>query len=151
MDLVRREGKNPVEGLVGIRNVAISVLPLFAMCDRRDIGGIVESSNTGSTTMFLYDRFDGGLGFVEQGYHRFDELMRGCLELVEECGCEEGCPSCVGLPVLRPPIQQDPDAQGGWPIPDKESARLLLRALVGGISPEAPQRAVGSGGRRSQG
>jgi DEAD/DEAH box helicase domain-containing protein len=130
MAAVREGGRNPVEGLVGIRNMAISVLPLFAMCDRRDIGGIVESSNTGAPTMFLYDRYEGGLGFVEQGYRSFDELLRGCLELVEDCGCEEGCPSCVGLPVLRPPIQQDPDAQGGWPIPDKESARLLLRAMV---------------------
>ena len=127
---IRKVGRNPVEGLVGIRNMAISVLPLFSMCDRRDIGGIVESSNTGSPTMFLYDRFDGGLGFAETGYHRIEDLLRGCLELVRECDCEDGCPSCVGLPILRPPIQQDPDAGGSWPIPDKESARLLLEALL---------------------
>ena len=65
-DEVRAAGKNPVEGLVGIRNVAISVLPLFSMCDRRDVGGIVASSNTGAPTMFLYDRFEGGLGFVDR-------------------------------------------------------------------------------------
>ena len=127
---VARMGLRAVEGLVGIRNMAISVLPLFSMCDRRDIGGIVESSNTGSPTMFLYDRFEGGLGFAETGYHRIEELLRGCLELVRECDCEDGCPSCVGLPILRPPIQQDPDAGGSWPIPDKESARLLLEALL---------------------
>lgn len=149
MAAVRKQGKNPVEGLVGIRNMAISVLPLFAMCDRRDIGGIVESSNTGAPTMFLYDRYEGGLGFVEQGYHRFEELMRGCLDLVEECPCEEGCPSCVGLPVLRPPVQQDPDAQGGWPIPDKESARLLLRLIVGGTTREECRPEAGSDTRRS--
>ncbi|MFH1502824.1 MAG: DEAD/DEAH box helicase [Candidatus Eisenbacteria bacterium] len=130
MDEVRSHGRNPVEGLVGARNVAISVLPLFSMCDRRDIGGIVESSNTGSPTMFLYDRFDGGLGFVETGYRNIEDLLRGCLDLISECDCEEGCPSCVGLPILRPPIQQDPDAGGGWPIPDKESARLLLQAML---------------------
>jgi DEAD/DEAH box helicase domain-containing protein len=149
MAAVRERKKNPVEGLVGIRNMAISVLPLFAMCDRRDIGGIVESSNTGAPTMFLYDRYEGGLGFVEQGYRRFDELLKGCLDLVEECPCEDGCPSCVGLPVLRPPVQQDPDAQGGWPIPDKESARLLLRAALGGPTPEGPRTGPGSGVRRS--
>ena len=130
MDEVRGQGKNPVEGLVGIRNVAISVLPLFSMCDRRDVGGIVESSNTGSPTMFLYDRFEGGLGFVETGYRMIGDLLRGCLELVEECDCADGCPSCVGLPVLRPPIQQDPEVGGTWPIPDKESARLLLNAML---------------------
>jgi len=131
MSEVRARGKNPVEGLVGIRNMAISVLPLFSMCDRRDIGGIVESSNVGSPAMFLYDRFEGGLGFVEAGYRSIEELMRGCLDLVRQCDCDDGCPSCVGLPILRPPIQQDPDAMGAWPIPDKESARLLLEAMLG--------------------
>lgn len=130
MDEVRAAGLNPVEGLVGVRNIAISVLPLFSMCDRRDIGGIVDSSNTGLPTMFIYDRFEGGLGFAERGYNRIDELLRGCLELVSECGCEDGCPSCVGLPILRPAIHQDPDAGGAWPIPDKESARLLLTKLL---------------------
>jgi len=130
MDEVRMAGLNPVEGLVGIRNIAISVLPLFSMCDRRDIGGIVDSSNTGLPTMFIYDRFEGGLGFAERGFNRIDELLRGCLELVSECGCEDGCPSCVGLPILRPAIHQDPDAGGAWPIPDKESARLLLEKLL---------------------
>jgi DEAD/DEAH box helicase domain-containing protein len=130
MNELRAAGRNPVEGLVGIRNMAISVLPLFSMCDRRDIGGIVDSSNTGSPTMFLYDRYDGGLGFVETGYRMIEELLGSCLELVNECDCEDGCPSCVGLPILRPAIQQDPDAQGSWPIPDKESARLLLTAML---------------------
>jgi DEAD/DEAH box helicase domain-containing protein len=131
MNEIRAMGRNPVEGLVGIRNMAISVLPLFSMCDRRDIGGIVDSSNTGSPTMFLYDRYEGGLGFAETGYHRIEELLRGCLELVNECGCEDGCPSCVGLPVLRPAIQQDQEGfASGWPIPDKESARLLLEAVL---------------------
>ena len=130
MDEVREAGMNPVEGLVGIRNIAISVLPLFSMCDRRDIGGIVDSSNTGLPTMFIYDRFEGGLGFAERGFNRIDELLRGSLELVSECGCEDGCPSCVGLPILRPAIHQDPDTGGAWPIPDKESARLLLTKLL---------------------
>jgi len=131
MHEIREMGRNPVEGLVGIRNMAISVLPLFSMCDRRDIGGIVDSSNTGSPTMFLYDRYEGGLGFAETGYHAIEELMRGCLELVSECECETGCPSCVGLPVLRPAIQQDQEGHAGaWPIPDKESARLLLEAML---------------------
>jgi len=130
MDEVRAAGLNPVEGLVGIRNIAISVLPLFSMCDRRDIGGIVDSSNTGLPTMFIYDRFEGGLGFAERGFNRIDELLRGSLELVSECSCEDGCPSCVGLPILRPAIHQDPDTGGAWPIPDKESARLLLTKLL---------------------
>jgi DEAD/DEAH box helicase domain-containing protein len=128
---VREYGRNPVEGLVGIRNVAVHVLPLFAMCDKQDIGGIVDSSNTGTPTVFLYDRYSGGLGYSEKGYDMIEELLESCLALIHECPCEDGCPSCVGIPILRPPIHTDPDAGGGFPIPDKEAALVLLHELLG--------------------
>ena len=128
---VREYDRNPVEGLVGIRNVAVHVLPLFAMCDKQDIGGIVDSSNTGTPTVFLYDRYSGGLGYAEKGYDMIDELLESCLTLIHECPCEDGCPSCVGIPIIRPPIHVDPDAGGGYPIPDKEAALVLLHDLLG--------------------
>jgi DEAD/DEAH box helicase domain-containing protein len=128
---VRRAGRNPVEGLVGIRNMIVHVLPLFAMCDKQDIGGIVDSSNTGTPTIFIYDRYPGGLGFAEKGFEMAEEVLRACLRMVEECGCEDGCPSCVGIPVLRPAIHQDPDIFGAFPIPDKSAALLLLKGMVG--------------------
>lgn len=128
---IQMQGRNPVEGLMGIRNLAVHVLPLFAMCDKQDIGGIVDSSNTGVPTMFIYDRYAGGLGFAERAYQIAEELMRTCLDVLRECGCEEGCPSCVGLPVLRPPIHTDPDVFGAFPIPDKAAARIMLNAMVG--------------------
>jgi DEAD/DEAH box helicase domain-containing protein len=124
-------GRNPVEGLSGLRNLLITIVPLLSMCDRADIGGILDSSNFGAPHLFLYDRYPGGLGFVEQGYRRFEEALRAARALLEECECECGCPACVGLPVLRPAQQQDPDVMGGWPIPDKETTRILLRALLG--------------------
>jgi DEAD/DEAH box helicase domain-containing protein len=127
---VKSFGKNPVEGLVGIRNLLISVVPLWAMCDRADIGGVVDSRNTGKPTVFLYDRFPGGLGFVEHAFRRPGEVMEAARQLVNECECDSGCPSCVGLPVLRPAQHQDPDAGGAWPIPDKEAAHLILDALL---------------------
>ncbi|MBZ0269927.1 DEAD/DEAH box helicase, partial [bacterium] len=105
---VKSLGKNPVEGLVGIRNLLISVVPLWAMCDRADIGGVVDSKNTGKPTVFLYDRFPGGLGFVEHAFRRPGEVMEAARQLVSECECDGGCPSCVGLPVLRPAQHQDP-------------------------------------------
>ncbi len=128
---IKRQGKNPVEGLVGLRNVLINILPLFVMCDRQDMGGIVESSNTGRPTIFLYDRFKGGLGFCEKAYALLPEILRGALELIEECPCVEGCPSCVGLPILRPAQHQDPDPGHGYPIPDKEASKILLRHILG--------------------
>ena len=128
---VRAQGRDPVEGLNGIRNVAVHVLTLLAMCDRCDLGGIVDSSNLGIPTIFLYDRYPGGLGFVEKGYELMPALVEGCLRLVQECGCEQGCPSCVGSPVTRPAQHADPDLGTGYPIPDKEAALVILHHLLG--------------------
>ena len=129
--LVGSYGLKPIEGLAGIRNVAVNMLPLIAMCDRLDVGGIVDSSNFGAPTMFLYDRYPGGLGFAEKGYELFQSLLGECLGTIERCPCEEGCPSCVGLPVTQPAQQIDPDLGRGYPIPDKEAALVLLHCLLG--------------------
>jgi DEAD/DEAH box helicase domain-containing protein len=133
--VVRSAGRNPVDALVGVRNSAVHLLPMLAMCDKQDLGGIVDTANTGSPALFLYDRYAGGLGFAEQGCEQIERLMRSCLALIRECPCAEGCPSCVGIPILRPPIHTDPDAGGGFPIPDKEGARLLLEAMLAGPEP----------------
>ena len=127
---VRAAGQNPSEGLIGIRNAAVHLLPLYAMCDKADIGGMINSMNTGVPALFLYDRYSGGLGFAETAYDRLDELMEACLQLIHECDCRDGCPSCVGVPILRPAIHADPDAGGGFPVPKKETAVLMLRALL---------------------
>jgi len=129
-DEVRSMGLKAVEGLVGVRNLALVCLPMLAMCDRRDLSGIVESSNTGRPTAFLYDRFLGGLGFAETGYELLDELLAMCRRLVTECECESGCPSCVGLANLRPPIHQDPDLTRGYAIPSKDAAVALLEGFT---------------------
>ncbi len=129
-DVVKRRGRNPVEGLVGLKNVLINILPLFVMCDRQDIGGLVESSNTGRPAVFLYDRFKGGLGFSEKAFGLLPGILEAALDVIVECTCEGGCPSCVGLPVLRPPQHQDPDCGHGYPIPDKETARLILEEIL---------------------
>jgi DEAD/DEAH box helicase domain-containing protein len=126
------EGLNPVEGLMGVRNLAITVFPVLAMCDRADVVGVIDSSNTGRPTLYLYDRFPGGLGFSERAFTDFPRLVGEALTLLTACSCTDGCPSCVGLPILRPAIHQDPDAGPGYPIPDKRAARLLLEAVLGG-------------------
>jgi len=128
---VRFAGLNPHEGLSGLRNLLITLLPLHVMCDRPDLGGIVNSSNLGEPAIFLYDRYPGGLGYAERGYAIFPELMQAALRMVEDCACEAGCPSCVGLPVLRPAQQQDYDLHGGWPIPSKAGTETLLRRILG--------------------
>ncbi len=127
---LKGRGKNPIEGLSGVRNLLISVIPLWAMCDRADIGGVIDSKNLGQPALFMYDRYPGGLGFVEHGFRRPGDVFRAAWELVAECPCADGCPSCVGLPVLRPAQHQDPEAGGAWPIPDKNSARWILEVLL---------------------
>ena len=127
---LRGMGLKAVEGLVGIRNLALVCLPMLAMCDRRDLSGVVESANTGRPTAFLYDRFLGGLGFSEKGYEMVEDLLAMCRRMVKECPCESGCPSCVGLANLRPPIHQDPDLTHGYAIPSKEAAVALLDRLL---------------------
>lgn len=122
-------GWKPVEALAGVRNLAVTVLPFLAMCEPADIGGVVDHKNLGQPALFLYDRYPGGLGFCEQAFHRFEELLEACFRMVCECPCDSGCPSCVGLPVLRPAQQQDPDLGSGWPMPSKEAARSLLEML----------------------
>ena len=122
--------RKAVGGLCGIRNVAVLVLGLVAMCDRQDLGGIVESSNTGSPTIFLYDRYPGGLGFSEKGFELIDDLLSQSLQLIRECGCENGCPSCVGSPVTRPPQHGDPDLWQSAGIPDRRAAIRILELLA---------------------
>ena len=128
---VRIAGLNPHEAMSGLRNLLITLLPLHVMCDRPDLGGILDSSNLGDPAIFLYDRYPGGLGYAERGYVLVEDLMSAAHRMVEECPCEMGCPSCVGLPVLRPAQQQDYDLHGGWPIPNKAATELLLRRLLG--------------------
>ena len=125
-----RAGFRVSEGLCGLRNLALVGLPLVAMCDSRDISGVVDSQNLGESTLIVYDRYPGGLGYAERGFHHIDELLRICQKMVAECPCAVGCPSCVGLPNLRPAIHSDPDLTRGYPIPNKAATLELLERLL---------------------
>jgi DEAD/DEAH box helicase domain-containing protein len=122
-------GHNAVEALMGARNLMLASLPALAMCDRRDISGMVDSSNLGEPTIFVYDRYIGGLGFSQTGFERMAEWLELCRQMVAECPCDDGCPSCVGLPNLRPPIHHDPDVGGGYPVPNKQATITLLEMV----------------------
>jgi DEAD/DEAH box helicase domain-containing protein len=146
-DTIRQEmkanGLRSSEGVVGMRNLAMVSLPLVAMCDSRDLGGVVDSQNLGRTTMILYDRYPGGLGYCERGFAQMPQVLAICLEMVRDCPCDDGCPSCVGLPNLRPAIHSDPDLTRGHPMPNKLATIRLLELLVAANEPRvaigAPQ------------
>jgi DEAD/DEAH box helicase domain-containing protein len=99
------------------------------MCDSRDLGGVVDSQNLGRSTMILYDRYPGGLGYCERGFANMTQVLQICLEMVRDCPCDDGCPSCVGLPNLRPAIHSDPDLTRGHPMPNKHATTRLLDFL----------------------
>ncbi len=126
---MKAAGHRTSEGMTGLRNLAMVALPMVAMCDSRDLGGIVDSKNLGRSTMILYDRYPGGLGYCEKGFARLEDVLAICRQMVSECPCEEGCPSCVGLPNLRPAIHSDPDLSRGYPMPNKPATIALLEML----------------------
>lgn len=122
-------GANPYEGLVGIKNALMAIIPLHSMCDSMDIGGVVEGGNLGTPTIFIYDRYPGGLGFAERAYGNFDQILTAVAKLIRDCDCDEGCPSCVGLIRQRGARHYDPDLDGGPLIPHKELADRMLRMM----------------------
>ncbi len=86
-------------GLSGLAYVLGNLAPLFLMCDTRDLGTHVEpveNKDFGQPAVVLYDAVPAGIGFSEKLFEMHDELIARALELVSECSCADGCPSCVG-------------------------------------------------------
>jgi DEAD/DEAH box helicase domain-containing protein len=106
----------PMELLLGTLHAAehtqIAVLPLLAMCDRWDIGGLSTNLHpqTGGPTIFIYDGHPGGVGITRQGFLGFERLVADAYRLISECKCQSGCPSCVQSPKcgnLNDPLAKD--------------------------------------------
>lgn len=106
--------------LTAMAQVLANVIPVHVMCDPRDfrVAPMLKSPDVERPTIFAYDAYPGGIGLSQKAYAVHRELMKSALELVEGCGCEGGCPSCVG-PLL------DVGERG------KEYARMLFRMLAG--------------------
>ncbi len=86
-------------GLSGLANILGNLSPLFLMCDSNDIwvhSDPKPSYLDGFPTVIIYEEFTGGFGFSEHLYSKHDELVHHALELVKNCQCKDGCPSCVG-------------------------------------------------------
>ena len=100
----------------------IGMLPLFAICDRWDVGGVSMAVHpaTGEPTIFIYDGYPGGAGIAELAFEAADRHLSAALDVIAGCGCEQGCPSCVQSPKC-----------GNWnEYLDKGAAAALLRAVL---------------------
>jgi DEAD/DEAH box helicase domain-containing protein len=129
---LKRDGLSTREGLAGLRNVLSHLVPRTVMCDRQDLGTSIEASNTGLPTLFVYDRYPGGIGFAEKAFTLLPEVLERGRDLVSSCPCRTGCPSCVGVPPLDPGVHDDPEVRLRPSIPGKAATLRLLEAFTRG-------------------
>ena len=111
-----------VSALHAAEHALISLLPLYAMCDRWDIGGLSTNvhEQTGRPTVFVYEGHAGGVGIAERGFDRFRDWVADTARLLERCPCRSGCPSCV----------QSPKCGNLNELLDKAAARTLLERMA---------------------
>jgi DEAD/DEAH box helicase domain-containing protein len=85
-------------GLLGISNVLANAAPIYLMCDPRDIRVVhqVRAPFTQRPTVYIYDNYPGGVGFSDKLYELHGELFKTATDMIGQCGCSSGCPSCVG-------------------------------------------------------
>jgi DEAD/DEAH box helicase domain-containing protein len=110
-------------GLHAVEHAAIAILPLFALCDRNDIGGVSTPfhPDTGRAQIFIYDAYPGGIGIAEKGFDIVTELWQATLRVIAECPCQEGCPGCIQSPKC---------GNNNKPL-DKAAAKIILEGLLG--------------------
>ncbi|WIY07360.1 DEAD/DEAH box helicase [Amycolatopsis mongoliensis] len=106
-------------------HAAIGLLPLFATCDRWDIGGVSTAwhEDTGEATVFVHDGHPGGAGFAERGYAAIVPWLVATREAIVSCECPTGCPSCV----------QSPKCGNGNDPLDKAGAVAVLGTVLGAL------------------
>jgi DEAD/DEAH box helicase domain-containing protein len=104
-------------------HAAIGILPLFTICDRWDVGGVSTPMlpETGAATIVIYDGYPGGAGVAELGFAAGDRHLAATLEVIEQCDCADGCPSCVQSPKC---------GNGNEPLHKAGAAALLRRVLA---------------------
>jgi DEAD/DEAH box helicase domain-containing protein len=122
-ELVSRSDCDLAGGLHGAEHAIIALMPLHVMCDRWDIGGLSCASfgDEGEPVIFVYDAYEGGIGLAEKAYEILLDLLTSAYELVRDCPCEDGCPSCIHSPKC---------GNDNQPL-DKEATAMILRDLCG--------------------
>jgi DEAD/DEAH box helicase domain-containing protein len=115
--------RHPMGGIHALEHAALSLFPLFALCDRHDVAGItyLRHPQLGRPAIFFYDAHAGGVGITASLFDRVESLLEATCELIADCACESGCPGCVHSPKC---------SNGNRPI-DKPGALQALSLLLG--------------------
>ena len=119
-------------GIHGVEHAMLALAPLFALCDRNDMGGYstVSHNQVGGPAVFLYDGHPGGIGLSSRLFAVFGDLIDRTLKLVAGCSCDTGCPSCIHSPKC---------GHGNIPL-DKDAAVLTLEIMSGKRKPAVSAR-----------
>ena len=115
-------GLDYMGGIHACEHAAIALFPLFAMCDRNDVGGISYPMHpqVKKGAVFIYDGYPGGVGLAERAFEVIEELLQKTLVLISNCECDVGCPSCIHSPKC---------GSGNVPL-DKKAAIMTLEMLL---------------------
>ncbi len=134
---VGARGLDLAGALHGAEHAIIAMMPLFVMCDRWDIGGLSSPAfgDAGEPVVFVYDGYEGGIGLSEKAFDLLPDLFAASRSLVQDCGCEEGCPSCIYSPKC---------GNDNQPL-DKDGTVTILQslALEPGSARAVPGTAIG--------
>ncbi|MCH8084481.1 MAG: DUF1998 domain-containing protein, partial [Myxococcales bacterium] len=115
-------GRHVMGGIHASEHAALSLFPLFALCDRHDVAGIsyTRHPQIGHAAIFFYDGQPGGVGLAASMFDRVETLLDATCDLISDCPCDDGCPACVHSPKC---------GSGNRPI-DKTAAVMGLRLLL---------------------
>ena len=117
-------GAHPLASLHAAEHAMIALLPLYVLCDPRDMGGISFNMHPQAERPLLciYDGYQGGVGYARQAYQQFFQLASATLDHLKRCQCLSGCPACV----------QSPRCGSGNDELDKKGAIMLLQVFLSG-------------------
>ena len=115
----RFENDTLKNGMMAISNLLRIVAPLYLMCAPQDVAVVyqVKCPFTDRPTLILYDNCPGGVGLAAKAYGMQRLLLEKALQIVSDCPCEQGCPSCAG------PV-------GEIGTDGKSTSKLLLKELI---------------------
>jgi DEAD/DEAH box helicase domain-containing protein len=111
-------------GMHALEHAQIAALPLFAICDRNDLGGVSYypiNPDLEQPAIFIYDGYEGGIGLTKRGFEMVEQWFEATLALMEDCPCEVSCPSCT----------QDPHCGNNNEPLDKRTAIMVLKRWLG--------------------